>query len=81
MIMETTNIIAHNDKMNAICEMIVAEHSRVKQIENLEKEKNWLYYSMEEMLSEKKKYSYKLAIRRMALERLKNYYINNSTIN
>ena len=79
--MEVADVIIHMEKMNAIGEMIVSEYSRIKQIENLEKEKNWLFYSMEEILTEKKRYSYKLTIRRNALERLKQYYINNSKIN
>jgi hypothetical protein len=79
--METVDLIKHFDKMTSIAEMIISEAHRVEQLENLKKEKNWLFYSHDEIVSERYKYEHKIAIHKMALERLKNYYIKNSKLN
>jgi len=79
--METVDVIKHFDKMNVIAEMILSEVHRVAQLENLRQEKNWLFYSHDEIVSERYKYEHKITIHKMALERLKKYYINNSKLN
>jgi hypothetical protein len=79
--METVDLIKHFDKMTSIAEMIISEAHRVEQLENLKKEKNWLFYSHDEIVSERYRYDHKIAIHKMALERLKNYYIKNSKLN
>jgi len=79
--METVDVIKHFDKMTAISEMIISEAHRVEQLENLKKEKNWLFYSHDEIVSERFRYNHKITIHKMALERLKNYYIKNSKLN
>ena len=77
----TVELIAHFDKMNVIAEMIISEAHRVEQLENLKREKNWLFYSHDEIVSERYKFEHKITIHTMALERLKNYYIKNSKLN
>jgi hypothetical protein len=79
--METVDLIKHFDKMTSIAEMIISEAHRVEQLENLKKEKNWLFYSHDEIVSERYRYDHKITIHKMALERLKNYYIKNSKLN
>ena len=79
--METVDLIKHFDKMTSIAQMIISEAHRVEQLENLKKEKNWLFYSHDEIVSERYRYDHKIIIHKMALERLKNYYIKNSKLN
>jgi len=79
--METVDLIKHFDRMNVIAEMIISEAHRVEQLENLKKEKNWLFYTHDEIVAERFKFEHKITIHTMALERLKNYYINNSKLN
>lgn len=78
--MKTVDIVAHFDKMSVIAEMIIAEAHRLTQLENLKQEKNWLFYSHDEIVKERSRYSHKITIHKMALERLKNYYIKNSKL-
>lgn len=79
--MEAEKIIKHHDKLTAIVVMIYDEKHRLEQLENLKKEKNWLFYSHDEIVSERYRFEHKITIHTMALERLKNYYINNSKLN
>ena len=79
--METITIIAHFESLEIIKEMIVAEAHRVQQLENLKNEKSWLFYSHDEIVSEKLKYSHQIEIHTKALERLKQYYTNKSKLN
>jgi len=79
--METIDIIKHFDKMTVIAEMIITEVHRVEQLENLKKEKNRIFYSHDEIVSERYRFEHQLSIHTMALDRLKQYYINNSKLN
>lgn len=79
--METIDVIKHFDKMNAIADMIKMQVHRITQIENLRDEKSWLFYGLDEIVSEKNRYSTKLESHKLLLERLINYYKNNSKLN
>lgn len=77
--MDTLKIIQHFNKLEEIKNLIINETHQVEQLENLKTEKNWLFYGHDEVVSEKLKYSHTLEIKRSALERLKNRYINELT--
>ncbi len=79
--METEAILNHFDKMTRIADMIIAESHRIQQLEKLREEKNWLFYTINEKREWIEKFSHKMAIHKMALDRLRTYYTNNSKLN
>lgn len=79
--MEAIDILKHLSKLSAIAEMIIVETHRFEQIDKLRKEKNFSSYSEGKMMKEIYRYEHKITIHKMALERLKQYYINNSKLN
>lgn len=75
--MEVIEIIRHCDKLECLKEMIIGEYHRLENLKSLASDKNWLFYGHDQIVAGRAKYSYQIEIAEMALERLKNYYINN----
>ena len=77
--METTKILAHSTKLTHIAGLILSEAHQIEQLKKLREEKNYLYYTQEEIEIESRKFAHVLEIKEMALENLKTKYINQLT--
>lgn len=74
--METKTILKHAAKMGLIAEKITEKTLQIEQLKNLAKDKNFLFYSAEEMEVWKQKFTTKLQNLQSNLELLKTKYTN-----
>lgn len=73
---ESLQILKHSAMLSETANLILTQESRIDQMLKSGSEKNFLFYTTEEMKEWRSNFIHKLGIKQAALDRLKVRYIN-----
>ena len=74
----TTQLTQHHNKLHAILELICKAEERIQFLKDVESNKNWTFYSHEEIKEFISTNNKKIERTELALLRLKKYYLQTS---
>ena len=74
----TTQLTKHLNKLHAILELICKAEEKIQFLKDVESNKNWTFYSREEIKDFISTNNKKIKLTELALIRLKNYYLQTS---